>query len=126
MNINIKATNITLTSSISDYVNKRVEKISKLLKNDQSVQCNIELARTTEHHNKGDVFRAEIHVIGANNDFYASANEIDLYTAIDAVRDEIISELRSKKEKHMVFVRRGGAKIKAMIKGLWPWGGTRN
>ncbi len=122
MNINIKATNITLTPSISDYVSKRVEKISKLLKNDESAQCNIELARTTEHHNKGEIFRAEIHIVGANKNLYASADKIDLYAAIDTVRDEIISELRSRKEKRMVFVRRGGAKIKAMIKGLWPWG----
>lgn len=122
MNTNIKTTNISLTPSISDYASKRVEKISKLLKSDKSAQCNIELARTTGHHNKGEIFRAEIHIVGANKNLYASADEIDLYTAIDAVRDEILSELKSKKEKHMVFVRRGGAKIKAMIKGLWPWG----
>lgn len=122
MNINIKATNISLTSSISDYVGKRVGKISKLLKNDESAQCNIELARTTGHHNKGEIFRAEIHIVGANKNHYASADEVDLYAAIDAVRDEIVSELRSRKEKRMVFIRRGGAKIKAMVKGLWPWG----
>ena len=122
MNINIKATNISLTPSISDYVSKRMEKVSKLLKNDESARCDIELARTTEHHNKGEIFRTEIHIVGANKNLYASADKIDLYTAIDAVRDEILSELKSRKEKRMVFVRRGGAKIKAMIKGLWPWG----
>jgi ribosomal subunit interface protein len=122
MNTNIKATNITLTPSISEYTEKRMNKISKLLKDDSALQCDIELARTTEHHNKGDIFRAEIHIVGSGKNIYASANESDLYVAIDAVRDEIIRELRSKKGKSLSFVRRGGARVKAMVKGVWPWG----
>ena len=122
MNINIKATNISLTPSISEYTGKRFEKIAKLLKSDQSTQCDIELARTTEHHNKGDIFRAEIHIVGKGKNLYASSDQADLYVAIDMVRDEILRELKSKKEKRQSFIRRGGANLKAMVKGLWPWG----
>lgn len=121
MNINIKTTNITLTQAIADYTNSRLSKIEKLLANDSTAQCDIELAKTTDHHNKGEIFRAEIHLVGKNKNVYASSEKTDLYTAIDEVAGEIMLEATTTKRKHIAFVRRGGAKMKAMMKGLWPW-----
>jgi len=121
MNTNIKTTNITLTQAISDYTNTRVAKIEKFLSGDSSVICDIELAKTTDHHNKGDIFRAEIHIVGKNKNMYASAEKTDLYTAIDLAVDDINREVISSKQKHITLVRRGGAKMKSMMKGLWPW-----
>lgn len=124
MNINLKATNISLSPAISEYVDKRLKKVSKIVGPDPSVQCDIELARTTDHHQKGEIFRAEIHIVGASKDIYASSEKEDLYAAIDDVRDEVLRELKTKKEKQISLIRRGGARMKAMIKGLWPWGKT--
>jgi ribosomal subunit interface protein len=121
MNINIKTTQITSTPAISEYVNKRLEKIGKIIGDDPSVQCDIELARTTSHHNKGDIFKAEIHIVGAGKNLYASAEKEDLYTAIDVVQGDIVRELTAHKEKHISLVRRGGAHVKSIMKGLWPW-----
>ncbi len=122
MNINIKTSNITLTSAISEYVDKRLQKISKIIGDDQTVKCDVELGRTTAHHNKGDIFRAEIHIVGSGKNLYASSEKTDLYSAIDDVQSQTLGELTSHKEKKISLVRRGGAKVKAMAKGLWPWG----
>lgn len=121
MNTNIKSTNITLTADISNYANKRLDKIAKLLRDDPSTQCDMELARASGHHNKGEIFKAEIHIVGAGKNLYAAAEREDLKAAVDDVRDEIIRGLRSVKKKRMAFIRRGGARVKMMIKGLWPW-----
>ena len=121
MNTNIKTTNVTLSPHISNYVEKRIKKVSKFLKFDDSVQCDMELARTTSHHNKGDVFRAEIHLVGANKNIYASSEKDDLYSAIDEVQNEVMRELSNKKEKRLSLIRRGGSQIKSIVKGLWPW-----
>lgn len=121
MNTNIKSTNITLSAAITDYADKKIKKVSKMLDSDPASQCDIELARTTAHHHKGEIFKAEIHIVGAGKNLYAVAEREDLYTAIDAVRDDIIRELKNAREKRTAFIRRGGAKVKAMIKGLWPW-----
>lgn len=121
MNTNIKTTNITLTPAISEYAGKRLSKIAKLLEADPTVQCDIELGRTTSHHNKGDIFKAEIHIVGAGKNLYANAEMDDLYTAIDAVQEEILTALRADKGKKVSLIRRGGARVKGMIKGLWPW-----
>ncbi len=121
MNTNVKTTNISLTPAISEHITKRLEKISKLVESDPAVKCDVEVGRTTGHHNKGDIFRAEIHIVGSHKNAYASAEQSDLYTAIDIVRDDIVRELTGAKEKYTSRVRRGGARVKAMMKGMWPW-----
>lgn len=125
MNIDIKNTNITLTPAISDYIEKRLDKIKRIIGEDPSLQCDVELGRTTEHHHKGDIFRAEIHIVGSGKNLYASSQKEDLYAAIDKVQDDILRELKTDKEKKISFIRRGGARVKAIVKGLWPGGGAR-
>ncbi len=122
MNIHIKTTNITLTEAISAYVNKRLEKISKLTSDDSSAQCDVELGRTTAHHHKGDVFRCEIHLVGSGINIYTSAEKEDLYASVDEVQEGVLRELTAGKKKSTSRIRRGGAKVKAMMKGMWPWG----
>jgi len=122
MNTNIKMTNITASSAISDYVNKRLKKVASIVSSDMSVQCDVELAKTSAHHQKGDIFRAEIHLVGAGKNAYASAEKNDLYAAIDDVKDQILRELKAGKGKKISLIRRSGARVKDMVKGLWPWG----
>lgn len=121
MNTNIKTTNISLTPAISEYVQNKMSKVDKFISDDSALQCDIELAKTTDHHNKGDIFKAEVHIVGSNKNIYASMEKTDLYSAIDLVVDEIVQKVKTTKQKRMTFVRRGGAKMKAMMKGLWPW-----
>ncbi|MEA2714974.1 MAG: putative sigma-54 modulation protein [Candidatus Parcubacteria bacterium] len=121
MNINIKTTAIALSPAISDYVAKRLKKVDKILGKDPSLMCDVELGKTTEHHQKGNIFRAEVHIVGAGKNAYASAEKDDLYSAIDRVRDEILRELKAGKGKKISLIRRSGARVKNMIKGLWPW-----
>jgi ribosomal subunit interface protein len=119
MNINIKTTNITLTEAISDYTNKRFEAITKSFSDDPTVKFDLELGKTTNHHRNGDIFRAEIHIVGGKNkDLYAACEEEDLYKAIDMVRDEMLRIIRTGKEKKISFLRRGGTKIKEILKGF--------
>lgn len=122
MNIRVKATNVTMSPALSDYVNKTLDKVTKIVGGDPAILCDIELARTTEHHQKGDIFRSEIHIVGSGIDEYAAADREDLNIAIMDARDEIIRKLRSGKGKRISYVRRSGAKVKAMIKGILPWG----
>ena len=122
MKIHIKTTSISSSEAITNYVDKRLSKIGKIIGDDPSIQCDVELAKTSGHHNKGDIFRAEIHIVGAGKNLYAASEKSDLYAAIDDVQDEIKRELKSKKDKDTSLMRRGGARVKAMVKGIWPWG----
>lgn len=120
MNINIKTTTISLTEAISDYVEKRLRPIESFLAGDTTAQCDIELAKTSNHHKQGDIFKAEVHIIGLNTNIYASVEKEDLYAAIDIVKDEVMRKLISGKDKRRSLIRRGGARVKDMLKGFWP------
>jgi ribosomal subunit interface protein len=119
MNISIKTTTISLTPSISDYVEKHLEVLKKFLQDDPTVKFDLELAKTTNHHNKGDIFKAEIHIVGKDKNIYSSVEKGDLYAAIDEVKAEVLEKLKSTNEKNRSLLRKGGAQIKNVLKGLW-------
>ena len=125
MKTNIKATNISLTPAISEYVEIKVNSLEKFFQNTNAdeVLVNVEVARTTRHHKSGDIFRAEIQTKSSGQEYYASADKDDLYAAIDEVKDEIVRSVTSRRKKFISFVRRGGLRAKEIIKNvdLRPW-----
>jgi ribosomal subunit interface protein len=119
MRLQIKATGITLTPSIEEYVSRKIAMIEKHISSlDTDSLVSVEVARTTLHHKSGDIFKAEIKIRANGKDYYAVSEKPDLYEAIDEVKDEITRELISYKEKGKTLLRKGGAKIKMLIKKL--------
>lgn len=115
---NIKATNISLTPSISEYIEKKINALEKFYKKEEEIIANVEVGRTTRHHKSGDIFRAEIHINSRGNDYYAAVEKEDLYAAIDEVKDEIVRELTSARKKTLRLFRKGSAKIKNLLKSI--------
>ena len=121
MKINIKATGIELTPAISSYVHKKIGSVSKYLpKNTGDVVAQVEVGKITEHHRLGEIFRAEVHLVGGL-DIYAAEETEDIYASIDKVKDEIITELKRATGKQQTLTRRGAAVFKAAAKGF-SWG----
>ncbi|MCR4311383.1 MAG: ribosome-associated translation inhibitor RaiA, partial [Candidatus Taylorbacteria bacterium] len=113
MTTHLKGTNITLTDEIRAYLDKRLEGVRKFLPSEaDACIADIELGKTTEHHQTGDIFRAEITIHLKGKSFRAVSEREDLYTAIDDMKDEITRELSSHKDKHLSLLKRGGQKIK--------------
>ncbi len=123
MKINTKATNISLTPSISEYIEKKISALEKFYKREEDIVVNVEVGRTTQHHKSGDIFRAEIHIRSRGNEYYASAETEDLYTAIDEVKDKIVYELTSTRKRTKRLFRKGGAQIKNLLRGAVNVGG---
>lgn len=121
MTINLKATGITLTPQISEYLDKRLEGVQKFLpEGEGAFVANVELGKTTRHHQTGDIFKAEITVHFGGRTFRAVSERQDLYSAIDDMKDEITRELGSYKEKRLSILRRSGQKLKNILKGIYP------
>jgi len=120
MKINIKATGIELTQAISDYVHKRIFSIEKYLdqKNNPDIVAQVEVGRSTRHHKAGNIFRAEIHIMGINLDAYAVSEMEDLYAAIDIVKDEIVRNIVHLKGKRETLSRKGAGIMKNIMKGI--------
>lgn len=117
MKINIKATGIELTPAISDYAHSKISTLEKYVTNPDAV-AQVEVGRTTQHHKNGEVFKAEVHVIGAGLDLYAISQNSDLYAAIDQVKDDIVRSTLQNKSKKETLARRSGQMVKNMMKGL--------
>ena len=119
MDINIKATNIKLTPDISDYLDKLLRTLSKYINpEDTSVLLSVEVGKTTDHHLSGDIFRAEINLHISGADFRAVSEQGTLYSSIDDAKEEMTRELRRHKRKRLHLMRRGGARVKAFIRGV--------
>lgn len=116
MNITTKATNIVLSPAIEEYATKKFGVLQKYVNTaDTSAGGQIELGKTTKHHQSGDVFRAEINLHLKGKDFWTEATAADLYTAIDEARDEIVRMLRAHKEKSSASKRKGGRVAKKIL-----------
>jgi len=118
MNIKIRSKNFDITPAINDYVIKKISTLEKFLtKKDGEVICEVEIGRTTTHHKSGDIFRAEVNIIEpGSKQIFATAEEVDLYTAIDIVRDETEREIVSRKNKRTDLWRKGATKFKNLLK----------
>lgn len=118
MRTQIKATNIELTPAIRDYTEKKLEALDKFFAGDEDSIAFVEVGKTSRHHKSGDYFRAEVRLSLSGKNHYAVAEKEDLYASIDEVKDEIIREITGDKNKRETLMRKGGAKIKSIIKKL--------
>lgn len=122
MKTNLKATGIELTGAIRNYLGEKLAHLERFLNlGDESLMVDVELGKTTHHHHNGEVFLAEINVHAARRHYRATAVRVDLYAAIDKMKDEIIAEIKSDRTKQNTRLRRGGRRLKAMIRSINPW-----
>ena len=122
MKINFQAKNMELTPAIQDYVAKRVTNLGKLLdkleEKTGEILVNFEVAKTTNHHKGGEVFRAEGSVQTQRGDFFSGVDKEDLYEAIDAVKENLFREISKEKDRRQTLFKRGASSVKKMMKGL--------
>ncbi len=117
MNIKIRSINFDITPAIDEYVTKKISSLEKFLSSKDNILCEVEIGRTTNHHKSGDIFKAEINIVEPGKiQIYASAEEVDLYTAIDVVRDEAERAIVSRKNKLSKLWRRGATRVKNLLK----------
>ncbi len=117
MHYNIKTTNFDMTPEVSKYLDDKLVTLEKFInKDDGSVKCDVEIGRTTEHHKSGKVFRAEINISIGKKMLRAESEEASINAAIDNVKDEISRRLNRKKGRSFALLKRGGGKIKKMLR----------
>lgn len=120
MKINIKSTNLVVSPDISAYLNEKLKSVVKLIdSNDETAMFDIELGRTTRHHQTGNIFRAEINLRRKGGDNRAVSEASDIFSAIDLVKDQILDELRGAKGKRLRFIRKSGRKVKEWLRRFY-------
>lgn len=117
MHHNIKTTDFDMTPEVSKYLDDKLRTLEKFLdSDDESIVCDVEIGKTTEHHQSGKIFRAEINISMGKKMFRAEAEEESVNVAIDKVKDEITKQLKRDKGRNFALLKRGGEKMKNLLR----------
>ena len=116
MKIDLKTKNFEITPSIRNYLQDKLNAVDKFLPKDESIFAEVELAQTTKHHKKGDIFRAEVNLTMPGRLIRAVNETWDLRAAIDAMKDELQREITMNKEKNISLYRRGARLLKKLLR----------
>lgn len=102
MKINITAKGFELTPAIRDYIEEKMGYIEKFAENwsaEGSAELDFEAAKTTKHHNKGDVFYAEANLKIPGTLIRVQKTNKDLHAAIDEVKEVMAKKIKEYKER---------------------------
>lgn len=127
MKIVFKGTNLELSDALKEYVEEKIGSLDKfIVKKDQQEEllARVELAKTTAHHQSGDIYRAEVNLNLSPNMLRSVVERADMYQAIDEVKDELkIALIERNKTKTQQYRR--GARVLDSLKRLSPlaWAG---
>jgi len=97
MHITIKYTKLDSTPAIDVYIRQKISQLSKLVKGmDRKgvVEARVEIARTTKHHQKGDVFCAECNLELPGRILRAEHSDWNVRRCIDEIKNELQQEIK--------------------------------
>lgn len=109
MIIELKGTNLKLVPITKEYIIKKLQPLERFVQRYEEkgqIHMFVEIARTTKHHNKGNVFYAEITMELPKSIIRAEATNVDVQTALNEVRDLVKNECRQYKEKYIMEPRK--------------------
>jgi len=127
MNIVIKGTNLELHSDLKEYVDKKIGGLKKFIEDIEGsgVIVRVELAKTTRHHQRGDIYKAEVNFQLPQKMFRSVAERDDIYKAIDDVKDELRIMINDYKDEKTAKIRKG-ARIINKLKKISPLAWAKN
>lgn len=97
--IQIYSPNLKLTDDIKEHIRRELKNLEKLHDGRVAPQIKVEVGRTTTHHKKGKIFRAEINLPVFGRMLRAEEAAEDIHTAINIVKEEIERQIKKLKEK---------------------------
>lgn len=118
MSVNIQITKMRLPKEAREHLTSKLEALRKFIDLDgDRAKVAVEVGKTTAHHQKGNIFRAEITIREGRYVFRADAEEADILTAIDKMQKIILRNLRDARKKSKEAKEKGARVAKKVIKG---------
>lgn len=97
----IKATGIELTDAIKDAVEKDLAALEAMTERfGDAAAVDVEVGKTTNHHHKGEIFRAEMNLHIPGKTIRVEETAEDLYAAIKEAARTLGREVVKEKERH--------------------------
>jgi ribosomal subunit interface protein len=115
--ITFKHTRTDEARHLEEVVEHKFASFEKYIGNETAAHCEVEFQKEAPHQS-GLVYRVEVNLSVGGKFFRAEATDETFEKAIDAVRSELDGELRKAHSKRESLIRRGGRKMKEMLR----WG----
>jgi len=123
MNIIIKGTNLELHEDLKVYVNEKIGGLKKFIENENTnegvITARVELAKTTQHHQHGEIYMAEVNLQMTKKMLRVVVESDDIYKAIDEVKDKLKVAIIDYKDEKTTKIRKG-ARIIKKLKNISP------
>ena len=118
MKIVIRTINLELLPRIEEYIHQKIGGVDKLLDDmdREVIEARVEIGKITKAQQKGDIFRAEVNLTLPGRLLRVEAEESDLRTAIDRVKDGLQREIKKYRGKKEAKYKRGARKAKRLIR----------
>lgn len=117
MHIQFKGTNYDLAPDVTDLATKKLQALRKFLgKYERPALAYVDLGKSTEAHQSGAIWYAEINLDVGGKRYNARAEDETLLNAFDKTIAELMRELRAAKQKKESVLKRSGAKLKEMFR----------
>ncbi len=96
---NLLTKNMEMTAAIQAYVEEKLMSLEKLCEKYSPCDVIAEVGKTSEHHQKGEIYRAEFNMTIPGAVLRAESTKDDLYAAIDDAKDQLKRQLVDRKER---------------------------
>ncbi len=97
MQIIVSGRGVDLTDAIENYVTKKINSLEKFFTG--IILADVVLGKTTNHHQKGDIYFAECKLEVPGSNLFAKKEASAIYEAVDFLRDFMEVELKKHKVK---------------------------
>lgn len=117
MNINIKTSQLELTPAIKTYINDKMNMLGKYFgKSIKVINIDFEVDKTIGDQRNGEIFRAEANIEVPGKLLRVEKTEMDLYKAIDKVKDHMEIVIKRHKDRLQDRKKRNGAReLKSVV-----------
>jgi len=100
MKTTIKATQLEITTPLKEFIKTKIDSLDKnlgKLASKEEIIMKVEIARSTKHHNKGEVYYVELTLNIAKKILRIEQNGHDVREAIDIAKDRMKNEIEKLK-----------------------------
>ncbi len=114
-NIAFKHTNSDTDASIRPLVEQKLAGLARYVGNETDVKTDVEFEKVSSS-KSGKLCRVEVNIAVRGEIFRAEATEETFEAALDVVKDELDREMDRSQKKRNSLLRRGGRKLKEMMR----------
>lgn len=114
MKVLIKFTNLDHSESLKQYIDEKLSPLARLTKSldpESIAELHVDVARTTRHHQKGEIFATALLLKLLKKQLRVKETDANIRVSIDRAKNTLKEELQKYKEKTTAKPRVGAKRI---------------